>query len=160
MFVISNVFLGLVVFLSILLALAIQIAVAIFGASRQPDGKQPPKPLTFRISNIPNKIHKAGFEKSLTKEDFEALLNDIQNCLTKKADPSANLPAQLPYSFAPSAHSAASFVATATLHYPPAPSQLESVFQDKIGGNAAQLRVEHDFFGLTPLTAPEDPVVE
>lgn len=156
----NNVFLGLIAFLSILLTFAIQMVGAKFRARRQPDGKQPPKSLTFRISNIPSKIHKSGFEENLTNKDFEALLNDIQNCLSKKADPSANLPAQLLYSFAPSAHSATSFVATATIYYPPAPSQLESIIKDKIGGNSAQLRVEHDFFGLTPLATPEDPVVE
>ncbi|KAH8679043.1 hypothetical protein BGZ60DRAFT_513281 [Tricladium varicosporioides] len=138
---------------SILLTLAISITVGIFRASRK---KPRAAPLTFRISNIPSKIYKDGSEENLTQKHFEAILNDIQSSLSKKVDPSTDSPAQVQYSFAPSAHSAQSFVATATIYDPPAPSQLESVIKGKIGGNSAQLRVELDFFGLTPLTAPEE----
>lgn len=149
------------VLFSILLTLAIPITVGIFRASRKPDVKKPrAAPLTFRISNIPRKIYKGGSEENLTQKDFEAILNDIQSGLSKKVDPSADPPAQIQYSFAPSAHSAQSFVATATIYDPPAPSELESVIKGKIGGNSAQLRVDLDFFGLTPLTAPEKPEVE
>jgi len=149
------------VLFSILLTLAIPITVGIFRTSRKPDAnKLCAASLTFRISNIPRKIYKGGSEEDLTDEDFKAILNGIQNGLSEKVDPSAVLPAQIQYSFVSSAHSAQSFVATATIYDPPAPSQLESVIKGRIGGNSAQLRVDLDFFGLTPLTAPEKPEVE
>ncbi|KAL5349520.1 hypothetical protein ACLOAV_005815 [Pseudogymnoascus australis] len=132
-----------------------------FRASRQPGEKKPrPTPLTFRISNIPSQIYKGGSEENLTQKDFEAILNDVQRGLLKNGGHSADMPPQILYSFTPSAHSARSFVATATIYNPPAPSQLESEIKSKIGGNSAQLRVELDFFGLTPLSAPEEPDVE
>ena len=150
----------LVALISMLFTLAIIMVVTPFRASRQPDVKKPPASLTFRISNIPRNLHKADFEEEMTQNKFEAILNSIQNDLSKKTDPSAHPPAQVLYSFAPSAHSATTFVATATIYDHPAPSQLESAIKDKIGSDSAQLRVDHDFFGLTPLTAPEEPEVE
>ncbi|KFZ01163.1 hypothetical protein V500_00867 [Pseudogymnoascus sp. VKM F-4518 (FW-2643)] len=132
-----------------------------FRARRQPGQKKPrATPLTFRISNIPSQIYKGGSEENLTQKDFEAILNDVQRGLSRNGGHSADMPAQTLYSFAPSAHSTRSFVATATIYNPPAPSQLESEIKSKIGGNSAQLRVELDFFGLTPLSAPEEPDVE
>ncbi|KFZ13994.1 hypothetical protein V501_03431 [Pseudogymnoascus sp. VKM F-4519 (FW-2642)] len=132
-----------------------------FRASRQPGVKKPrATPLTFRISNIPSQIYKGGSEENLTQKGFKAILNDVQRGLLKNGGHSADMPAQTLYSFAPSAHSTRSFVATATIYNPPAPSQLESEIKSKIGGNSAQLRVELDFFRLTPLSAPEEPDVE
>jgi hypothetical protein len=157
----TNVSPVLTVFFYVFLTLSIAIVVWTFRASRQPREKKPrATPLTFRISNIPSQIYKGGCEESLTQKDFEAILNDVQRGLLKKGGHSADVPVQTLYSFAPSAHSARSFVATATIYDPPAPSQLESEIKSKIGGNSAQLRVELDFFGLTPLTAPEEPDVE
>lgn len=49
MFVINSIRSGLVVFISILLALAITKVMAIFGDSRQPDGKQSPKPIVEKV---------------------------------------------------------------------------------------------------------------
>lgn len=149
------------VLFSIFFALAIPITIGILRASRKPNVKKPrAAPLTFRISNIPSKIYKGGSEEKVTETDFKAILNVIQSDLSKKVDPSSDAPAQMLYSLAPSAHSARYLVATAIIYDPPAPSQLESMIKDKIGGNSAQLRVDLDFFGLTPLTAPEKPEVE
>lgn len=139
---------------------SILLTIAIFRASRKPDAEKPRAvPLTFRISNIPSKIYKGGYEETLTEKDFGVILNGIQSDLSK-VDPSADPPAQVQFSFAPSAHSARYFVATATIYDPPAPDQLELVIKGKIGSNSTQLRVDLDFFGLTPLTAPEEPEVE
>lgn len=151
----------LTVFLYVFLTLSVAIVAWTFRASRQPGEKKPrATPLTFRISNIPNQIYKGSSEENLTQKEFEAILNDVQRGLSRNGGHSADMPAQTLYSFAPSAHSTRSFVATATIYNPPAPSQLESEIKSKIGGNSAQLRVELDFFGLTPLSAPEEPDVE
>jgi hypothetical protein len=156
-----NVSTVLTVLFYVFLTLPVAIVAWTFRASRQAGGKKPlATPLTFRISNIPSQIYKGGSEEDLTRKDFEAILNDVQRGLLKNEGYSDGMAAQILYSLAPSPHSARSFVATATIYDPPAPSQLESAIKSKIGGNSAQLRVELDFFGLTPLSAPEEPDVE
>jgi hypothetical protein len=109
-----------------------------------------PKPLTLRISNIPGNI---------TKEKFR----DILTVLAEKLNTSptaADWPQLLGWSFARSGHSEASFVATATFRVPPAPIQLESAIKHAIGVGSDHLRVDMDFFGLTPLADPQDAAVE
>lgn len=157
----TNVSAMLTVFLYVSLTLSVAIVAWTYRASRQPVEKKPcATPLTFRISNIPNQIYKGSSEENLTQKDFEAILNDVQRGLSRNGGHSADMPAQTLYSFAPSAHSTRWFVATATIYNPPAPSQLESEIKSKIGGDSDQLRVDLDFFGMTPLSAPEEPDVE
>jgi hypothetical protein len=109
-----------------------------------------PKPLTLRISNIPGNITRVGFEDILT-----GLADKSSTSLS-----AADQPQLLGWSFARSGHSEISSIATATFRVPPAPSQLESAIKSAIGAGSDHLRVDLDFFGLTPLADPQDPVVE
>ena|SRR5438034_283627 len=107
--------------------------------------------LTFRISNIP---------RSVTKNRF----GDILNIVAGAASISSGAPDQprlLGWSFTPAAASALSerfYVATVSLRGPPAPIQLEAAIKHEIGDKASHLRVDLDFFGLTPLADPQQDV--
>jgi hypothetical protein len=108
------------------------------------------KPLTLRISNIPGNI---------TRGEFEDVLTGLADELS--TSPSAvDRPQLLEWSFARSGHSKASFIATTTFRVPPAPIQLESAIKRAIGVGSDHLRVDLDFFGLTPLADPQDPAAE
>jgi hypothetical protein len=65
------------------------------------------------------------------------------------------------WSFAPAAASTLSerfCVATVTFHVPPSLSELEAVIKRRIGVKASRLKVDLDFFGLTPLADPQQDV--
>jgi hypothetical protein len=107
------------------------------------------KSLTLRISNIPRNITEGELQHMI---DLAGEVN---------ASPgAADQPELLAWSLARSGYSERSFVATATVREPPAPSQLESAIKRTIGIGSGQLRVDLDFFGLTPLADPQDPAVE
>lgn len=108
------------------------------------------KPLTLRISNIPGNI---------TKERLGDILTDLAVKMSTSTG-AADRPQLLGWSFMRSGHTERSFVATATFSVPPAPSQLESDIKCAMDVGSAHLRVDSDFFGLTPLAGPEDPAVE
>lgn len=108
------------------------------------------RPLTVKISNIPGNI---------TKEEFEGILANLADELGPLPN-AANRPGLLGWSFARSGHSEQSSIATATFCVPPAPSQLEFAIKRSIGAVSDHLRVDLDFFGLTPLADPQDAVVE
>lgn len=113
--------------------------------ARQP--RTPTSYFTLRISNIP---------KDISEGRFKSILKDLPIKMSTSYS-AADRPELLGWSFARSGHSERS-VATATFQEL-APSELESVLKCKIAGSA-QLRVDSDFFGLTPLTDPQDPAVE
>ncbi|KAH0557097.1 hypothetical protein GP486_005115 [Trichoglossum hirsutum] len=107
-------------------------------------------PLTLRISNIPGSIVKGDFEKVLAK-------------IAAEMDGSPDAPRQpgmLGWSFAASGYSERSIVATATFHASPSPTQLESAIKRNMDVDWSRLRVDLDFFGLTPLADPPDPKVD
>jgi hypothetical protein len=119
-------------------------------AVRRGTGKALAKPLTLRISNIPG---------STSKDEFERILADAAARII--ASPGAtHEPGLLGFSFAASGHSDGCFVATATFHASPSPTQLGSAIKRKSDPEWDRLRVDLDFFGLTPLTDPMDPSVE
>jgi hypothetical protein len=113
-------------------------------------GKVVAKPLTLRISNIPG---------SISKDEFEYILTDAAAGIIASPG-AAYTPGLLGFSFAASGHSEGSFVATATFRTSPSPTQLESAIKRKPNLDWGRLRVDLDFFGLTPLTDPIDPSVE
>ena len=108
------------------------------------------KPLTLRISNIPG---------SISKDEFERILTDAAAGIIASSG-AAHKPGLLGFSFAASGNSGGSFVATATFRASPSPTQLESAIKRKPSLDWGRLRVDLDFFGLTPLTDPIDPSVE
>jgi hypothetical protein len=112
-------------------------------------GKVVAKPLTLRISNIPG---------SISKDEFECILTDAAGIIASSG--ATHTPGLLGFSFAASGHSEGSFIATATLRTSPSPTQLESAIKRKPNVDWGRLRVDLDFFGLTPLTDPIDPSVE
>jgi hypothetical protein len=119
--------------------LSLVLALVVWRAVHQTPTK-PARALTLRISNIPTNI---------TKEKFRDVL--------------ANLAANqllLGWSFARSGHSERFFVGTATFDIPPAPNQLESAIKRVLDAGLTQLRVDLDFFGITPLADPLDAAVE
>jgi hypothetical protein len=131
--------------LSIFLAFALAISHGVLrGTSHARTKKKSTKPLTFRISNIP---------RDLDKETFEIILNDL-------AGLPGTPPVLLGLSFTKSGRPEQSSVATVTFLEPPAPSQLESAIKSAIGHNSAHLRVDLDFFGLTPLADCPEAAVE
>jgi hypothetical protein len=131
--------------LSLVLAFAV-----VWRAAYRPSKKARTTPLTLRISNIP---------RSITEGEFRRILIDLAAEINTSAG-AAVRPELLGWSCARSGHSERSFVATATFRVPPSPSQLESTIKRTMGVEAAQLRVDLDFFGLTPLADPQDPAVE
>jgi hypothetical protein len=113
-------------------------------------GKVLAKPLTLRISNILG---------SISKDEFESILTDAAAGIIASSS-AAHKPGLLGFSFAASGHSGGSFVATATFRVSPSPTQLESAIKRKPNLEWGRLRVDLDFFGLTPLTDPIDLSVE
>jgi len=113
-------------------------------------GKMLAKPLTLRISNIPG---------SISKDEFERVLMDAATGIIASSG-TVHTVGLLGFSFAASGHSDGSIVATATLRMSPSPTQLESAIKRKPNVDWGHLRVDMDFFGLTPLTDPIDPSVE
>jgi hypothetical protein len=131
--------------LSLVLAFVVNREVLWKGASTK---KADTRPLTLRISGIP---------RNITKNEFRGILTNSTDKMSTTS-PTADRPRLLGWSFAP-AHSVQSFVATATFGAPPSPRQLESAIHKIIDSN--RLRVDLDFFGLTPLADPEaDAAVE
>jgi hypothetical protein len=108
------------------------------------------KPLTLRISNIPG---------SISEDEFECILTDAAAGIIASSG-AVYTPGLLGFSFAASGHSEGSFVATATFRTSPSPTQLESAIKRKPNLDWGRLRVDLDFFGLTPLTDPIEPSVE
>jgi hypothetical protein len=134
--------------------LSLVLAFTVWRLVHQPGTKRSPaKPLTLRISNIPGNV---------TKEMFVDILAGVTGVTGElSTSPSApDRPQLLGSSFARSGHSEASFVATATFRVPPAPSQLESAIKRAVGAGSDHVRVDLDFFGLTPLADPQDAAVE
>lgn len=118
--------------------------------SEQANTKTLPANLTYRISNIP---------RHLTKAQFHDILLDLPGDITSKntAD-QANV---LGWSFAPTAAFALSerfWVATVTFRVPPPLHELETSLRRNIGFEAARLKLDLDFSGLTPLFDPEQGV--
>lgn len=113
-------------------------------------GKVLAKPLTLRISNIPGCI---------SKDEFEDILTDAATEIIASSG-AVHVPGLLGFSFAASGHSDGSFVATATFRMSPSPTQFESAIKRKPNVDWGRLRVDLDFFGLTPLTDPIEPSVE
>jgi hypothetical protein len=141
------------VIFSLVLAFVINSKALWKGASMKKAGT---RPLTFRISGIP---------RNVTKNEFRAILTNLTDEMSTTLPTGTADPLELlGWSFAPTAaavHSGQSFVATATFHPPPAPSQLESAIKRKKGMEFGRLRIDLDFFGLTPLAdLEEDPAVE
>ncbi|KAM0518998.1 hypothetical protein ACHAPE_003989 [Trichoderma viride] len=103
----------------------------------------PQRFLTLRISNIP---------RNATTEDG---LRNILSDLPIAAQGTVGLPNLLEYSYSPSAVSAFSSryaVVTATFEHAPAINELEMVLKQKLGAEAAHLKVDRDFLGITPLS--------
>jgi hypothetical protein len=110
-------------------------------------------PLTLRVSNIPG---------SITKSDFQRILTNLDDEMSASCG-AADQPGLLGWSFAPTAvsgHSKKSFVGTITFNVSPAPAQLESAIKCNAKVDCGLLRVDFDFFGLTPLADPQRPDVE
>jgi hypothetical protein len=126
-----------------------------FAVTRSDKEKTRATPLTLRISNIP---------RSISEGELQDILIDLAGEIN--ASPGVadhDRPELLAWSCARSGHSERSFVATATFRVPPAPIQLESAIKRTIGvdsGSTQLIRVDLDFFGLTPLADPQDPAVE
>jgi uncharacterized MAPEG superfamily protein len=137
--------------LSLVLAFAIARSDVVWRAAHRPWTKKArARPLTLRISNIP---------RNITEGEFQHILIDLAD--ERSTSPGdAERPELLGWSCARSGHSERSFVATATFRIPPAPSQLEATIKRTMGVESAQLRVDLDFFGLTPLADPQDAAVE
>ena len=108
-----------------------------------------PKALTLRISNIPTKI---------TKEEFKEVLANAAKKMSFSSGPASE--PLLGWSFARSGHSDRFSVGTATFGIPPAPSQLEAAIKGALGEGSTYLRVDLDFFGITPLADPPGAEVE
>ena len=113
-------------------------------------GKVRASPLTLRISNIPGSVSKDEFERILTDAAAETIASSG----------AAHKPGLLGFSFAASGQSGGSYTATATFLVAPSPTQLESAIKRTPNLEWGYLRVDQDFFGLTPLTDPMDPSAE
>ncbi|UKZ84350.1 uncharacterized protein TrAFT101_000261 [Trichoderma asperellum] len=110
------------------------------GISRKPF--VPQKFLTLRISNIP------------CSETNEERLHNILKHLPIEAQGIGGQPTVLGYSYSPTAVSSFSSrysVATVTFEHAPAIKELETVLKQKLGRAANDLRVDHEFLGMTPL---------
>jgi hypothetical protein len=119
-------------------------------AARRGTGKARANPLTLRISNIP---------RSISKDEFERILTDAAAEIIASSG-AAHKPGLLGFSFAASGQSDGSYTATATFLAAPSLTQLESAIKRKQNLEWGYLRVDQDFFGLTPLTDPRDPSAE
>ncbi|KAL7946857.1 hypothetical protein V8C42DRAFT_318947 [Trichoderma barbatum] len=104
------------------------------------------KSLAFRISSIPREVN---------KEEFHGILTRLP---TRAGGTASNHKwTLLGFSYSPSAapsHAERYAVATVTFANAPTLSELEKSIKREIGINASRLKVDLDFFGLTPLTAP------
>ena len=106
--------------------------------------RTPHKFPTFRISNIPREVTEDQFRDILTNLPVE-----VEGILGQ--------PNLLGFSYSPAAVSGLAeryWVATATFEGPLVSSDLETAIKRKIGVGAARLKVDLDFFGLTPLFHP------
>lgn len=117
-------------------------------SAKQRKPQTPRKFLTVKISNIP---------KNVTREKLEHILAGT----TSNGTDETNF---IGSSFTPAAISGLSdrfCVATATFRTAPACGELEIAIKRKIGPEASRLKVDEDFFGLTPLADPlQDTEVE
>ena len=116
--------------------------------SERPKASQ--SPLTFRISNIPIEI---------TNSRFQDILRSAiaQSSNSPTASPR---PALLGWSLARSGHLEQFLVGTVTLSSSQDPYQLRLTIEHAMGLESSELRVDLDFFGLTPLAYPENATVE
>jgi hypothetical protein len=99
---------------------------------------------TFRISNIPREV---------TEDQFR----DILTSLPIKVEGLLGQPNLLGFSYSPAAVSGLAeryWVATGTFEGPLVSNDLETAIKRKIGVGAARLKVDLDFFGITPLYDP------
>lgn len=106
----------------------------------------PRKPLAFRISNIPRRVDKDEFRDILTRLPIKAEGAASQLKWTL-----------LGFSYTPSAALGQAdryTVATATFANAPTLGELETAIKREIGIDASRLKVDLDFFGLTPLADP------
>ncbi|UKZ61131.1 uncharacterized protein TrAtP1_002402 [Trichoderma atroviride] len=104
----------------------------------------PQKFLTLRISNIP-------CIPSVTADSLRQILSDLPIA----AQGTGGQPNLLEFSYSPTAVSAFSSryaVVTATFDHAPAINELEVILRQKIGAEAAHLKVDRDFLGITPLS--------
>ncbi|GFP53804.1 hypothetical protein TASIC1_0003018200 [Trichoderma asperellum] len=106
----------------------------------------PRRSLAFRISSIPRRVDKDEFRDILTRLPIKAegTASQLKWALTG-------------FSYSPSAapdHAERYAVATATFANAPSPSELETAIKREIGIDASRLKVDLDFFGLTPLADP------
>ena len=128
------------VVIAVVFSIVLEYAVRRTRLRRDPTTKEPSRgPLTLRISGIPG---------SITKAEFEEILKNVVHQISA----ASRLDDQSKLSFAP-AHSRRAFIATATIHAPPSPPHLQSALGKNIPESNC-LRVDLDFFGLTPLTNP------
>jgi len=139
-------------FVALIVSLGLVLAVAHLNSERRRD-KQTKGPIfhTFRISNIP---------RHMTKDQFRDILASLPD-ETSTAPGTATETNLFGWSFAPTAALSLSdrfCVATATFRVPPALDELEAALRYKIGIEASRLKVDPDFFGLTPLADPQQNV--
>lgn len=102
--------------------------------------------LTFRISSIPRRVDKEEFRDILTRLPIktEGIASQLKwNLIGFSYTPSAAL-----------SHADRYAVATATFANAPTLSELEKAIKRVIGIDASRLKVDLDFFGLTPLADP------
>ena len=136
---------------ALVLSLVFALAIACSNGKQKGDNQTKARVfVTFRISNIP---------KGVTKEQFRDILDSLSDEII--TGPDTALTNYLGWSFAPAAASALSerfCVATTTFHIPPALDEVEAAIKRNIGVKAGRLRVDLDFFGLTPLADPQDDV--
>ncbi|KAI1391513.1 uncharacterized protein F4822DRAFT_396967 [Hypoxylon trugodes] len=137
-------------FLSLIFGLGILLARVIWNSQPQQPATKTPKPRLFwtvRISNIP---------RSDTNERLRRVL--IRNDAESTPDSSKNL-AALSYAPSPVASLALRFsVSTGTFRYAPNLEELRVLLQKEFGRDAARLRIDDDFLGLTTLYDPENGV--
>ncbi|KAH8667741.1 hypothetical protein BGZ61DRAFT_365055 [Ilyonectria robusta] len=110
-------------------------------SAKKPKPQTPRKFLTVKISNIP---------KSVTREKLEHILAETTSDGTNETN-------FIGSSYTPAAISGLSdrfCVATATFRTAPSCGELETAIKREIGPEASRLKVDEDFFGLTPLADP------
>ncbi|EHK19922.1 uncharacterized protein TRIVIDRAFT_122435, partial [Trichoderma virens Gv29-8] len=104
--------------------------------------------LTFRISSIPRGVDREKFRDILTRLPTTNSARELKWTL-------------LGFSYSPSAAPSQAqryAVATATFANAPTLSELEKSIKREIGIDASRLKVDSDFFGLTPLADPSQDV--
>lgn len=110
----------------------------------------PGRNLTCRISNIPARVSKKEFEVALRTSGANLRVFGISRSAT----------ALIRWSYARSGHSPHFYVATATFSTSPAPDVLEASIKKQLRLESTDLRVDLNFFGLTPLADPDKATVE